>query len=154
VRRCCQDLRRGPFLGLGRARASNAYNTLLLVTFDEHGGTYDHVPPPAVPPPDLAAPAGQMASGSTAPACACRPSRSRPGSGSRRDQRGVPAHVGHPDLRERWQLGAPLTGRDAVARDLAPVLALDQPRDPAGWPSAIPQPVPPFLPARVSLESA
>ena len=25
---------------------SNAYNTLFLVTFDEHGGTYDHVPPP------------------------------------------------------------------------------------------------------------
>ena len=31
------------------ARGSNAYNTLLMVTFDEHGGTYDHVPPPPVP---------------------------------------------------------------------------------------------------------
>src|SRR6185437_4148612 len=30
---------------------SNAMNTLLLVTFDEHGGTYDHVPPPAAVPP-------------------------------------------------------------------------------------------------------
>jgi phospholipase C len=38
---------------------SNAYNTL-LITFDEHGGTYDHVPPPTVVPPDPAAPAGQM----------------------------------------------------------------------------------------------
>lgn len=30
---------------------SNAMNTMLLVTFDEHGGTYDHVPPPAAAPP-------------------------------------------------------------------------------------------------------
>jgi phospholipase C len=27
-------------------------NTMLLVTFDEHGGTYDHVPPPAAPRPE------------------------------------------------------------------------------------------------------
>ncbi len=47
-------------------------------------------------------------------------------------------------LRNRWQLGAPLTGRDAVAADLAPVLTLDTPRDPAGWPEARPQPVPPY----------
>jgi phospholipase C len=26
--------------------------TMLLVTYDEHGGTYDHVPPPAATPPD------------------------------------------------------------------------------------------------------
>src|SRR5260370_40247965 len=39
---------------------SNFANTLLLVTFDEHGGTYDHVTPPPAPPPDPAAPAGQM----------------------------------------------------------------------------------------------
>ena len=30
-----------------RRRGSNALNTMLLITFDEHGGTYDHVPPPA-----------------------------------------------------------------------------------------------------------
>jgi len=30
---------------------SNALNTLLLITFDEHGGTYDHVPPPDGTPP-------------------------------------------------------------------------------------------------------
>src|SRR5690606_33873805 len=30
---------------------SNALNTMLLVTFDEHGGTYDHVPPPPAVPP-------------------------------------------------------------------------------------------------------
>jgi phospholipase C len=31
---------------------SNHLNTTLLVTFDEHGGTYDHVAPPAAVPPD------------------------------------------------------------------------------------------------------
>ncbi len=30
---------------------SNALNTTLFITFDEHGGTYDHVPPPAATPP-------------------------------------------------------------------------------------------------------
>jgi phospholipase C len=33
------------------AKGSNAMNTALLITFDEHGGTFDHaVPPKAVPP--------------------------------------------------------------------------------------------------------
>jgi phospholipase C len=39
---------------------SNCFNTLLMVVFDEHGGTYDHVPPPAATPPDAAGPPGQM----------------------------------------------------------------------------------------------
>jgi phospholipase C len=38
---------------------SNVYNTLLMICFDEHGGTYDHVPPPAVPSPDPSGPPGQ-----------------------------------------------------------------------------------------------
>ena len=38
---------------------SNVWNTALLIGWDEPGGTYDHVPPPAVPPPDPSAPAGQ-----------------------------------------------------------------------------------------------
>ncbi|MEV8133816.1 alkaline phosphatase family protein [Microbacterium aurantiacum] len=39
---------------------SNAMNTLLLITFDEHGGTYDHVPPPAAIPPVADAEPGEM----------------------------------------------------------------------------------------------
>ena len=31
-----------------------------MVTFDEHGGTYDHIPPPPAAPPDPTAPAGQF----------------------------------------------------------------------------------------------
>lgn len=38
---------------------SNALNTTLVVTFDEHGGIFDHVAPPAATPPDDAGP-GEM----------------------------------------------------------------------------------------------
>ncbi|HEX6284123.1 MAG TPA: alkaline phosphatase family protein, partial [Pyrinomonadaceae bacterium] len=31
---------------------NNWQNTLLIITFDEHGGCYDHVPPPSATPPD------------------------------------------------------------------------------------------------------
>lgn len=47
-------------------------------------------------------------------------------------------------LRRRWQLGPPLTGRDAVAPDLSPIFSLDAPRDPGGWPEVSPRPVPPY----------
>jgi len=42
------------YTSLRKARSptgSNYFNTLLMVTFDEHGGTYDHVPPPKCPNP-------------------------------------------------------------------------------------------------------
>jgi phospholipase C len=35
-----------------RANPAVFQKTLLLVTYDEHGGFYDHVPPPAATPPD------------------------------------------------------------------------------------------------------
>ena len=38
---------------------SNAMNTALVITFDEHGGTYDHVAPPDAVPPDNSGP-GEM----------------------------------------------------------------------------------------------
>ena len=37
------------------ATGSNVWNTTLLIGWDEPGGTYDHVPPPSVPPPDPSA---------------------------------------------------------------------------------------------------
>ena len=39
---------------------SNYKNTLFCITFDEHGGCYDHVPPPATVAPDPNAPEGQF----------------------------------------------------------------------------------------------
>ena len=38
---------------------TNVWNTTLLIGWDEPGGTYDHVPPGPVPPPDPSAPPGE-----------------------------------------------------------------------------------------------
>jgi phospholipase C len=132
----------------GTESGSNYTNTLLIVTFDEHGGTYDHVPPPRVPPPNPSAPAGQM--------------------GFRFDRSGVriptlaisawvdAKTVVHQEfrstsvirtLRERWSLGPPLTQRDAIAADIAPILSRTTPRPRENWPAveAGPEPKPPGL---------
>jgi phospholipase C len=121
---------------------SNWKNTALLITFDEHGGTYDHVPPPRVPPPTAGGPPGQM--------------------GFKFDRAGVriptllvsawvdPGTVVNTEfrstsvirtLRERWGLGDPLTARDAGAADLAPVMTRETPRPPEEWPEITPIPV-------------
>jgi phospholipase C len=124
---------------------SNYLNTLLLVAFDEAGGTYDHVAPPAAPPPDPSAPLGQMGfafdrSGQRVPAIAI--------SAWIPERRVVNDEYRHTSLirtlRERWSLGPPLTARDAMAPDIAPILSLDTPRAPEQWPDVAPQPVPPF----------
>ena len=127
------------------SNGSNYLNTFLLVTFDEAGGTYDHVAPPSAQPPDPVAPAGQMGftfnrSGQRVPALAISawiPERTV-----------VNEECRHTSLirtmRERWSLGSPLTARDATARDLSPVLSLSTPRSPDQWPNAVPRPVPKF----------
>jgi phospholipase C len=104
-------------------------NTLLIITFDEHGGTYDHVPPPRAPPPDPAAPAGQMGfrfdrSGVRIPTLAIS-AWIEPGTLVQSEYRSTSVIR---TLRERWSLGPPLTGRDAVAADIGPVLTRTSPR--------------------------
>lgn len=124
---------------------SNAYNTLFMVSFDEAGGTYDHVPPPPAPPPDPAAPAGQYGfrfdrSGIRVPAIAISawiPERTVV-NGSHRSTSVLRS------LRERWSLGKPFSAREATAPDLSPVLSLETPRDPQDWPEVHPRPVPAF----------
>jgi phospholipase C len=95
---------------------SNCFNTLFMVVFDEHGRTYDHVPPPDASPPDPAAPAGQMGFtfnwlGVRLPAIAVSPWVS--------ERTGVNDVHHHSStirtMRERWNLGKPFTGRDADA---------------------------------------
>jgi phospholipase C len=61
---------------------SNYLNTLLMVAFDEAGGTYDHVPPPPAPPPHAGPRPGQMGFmfnrlGQRLPAIARQPGRRR-----------------------------------------------------------------------------
>ncbi len=125
------------------ANGSNFANTLFLVSFDEHGGNYDHVVPPRADPPDPAAPPGQM--------------------GFRFDRAGiriptlaVSAYIDPQTvitsayrntsliatLRDRWNLGLPLTARDATAPSIAPVLTRATPRPPEDWPEVTPRPVP------------
>jgi phospholipase C len=130
---------------LSASNGSNYLNTLLMVNFDEHGGTYDHVAPPPAPPPDPAAPVGQMGftfnrSGIRIPAIAISPwiAERTVVNDEYRNTSLIRT------LRERWSLGAPLTARDAIARDIAPILSRDTPRAPESWPDVIPLPVPKF----------
>jgi len=124
---------------------SNVFNTVFFVGWDEPGGTYDHVPPGPVAPPDQSDVAGEL--------------------GFRFDRSGyrVPAIIVSPwvdegvvitdeyrhtsmiaTLRQAWDLGAPFSGRDATARTFTEVLNRSVPRDPDTWPEITARPVPDF----------
>jgi phospholipase C len=116
----------------GALRQGPAWDqTLLIVTYDEHGGCYDHVPPPsgAVPPDNSA---GEFGFGFTrfgvrvpavlvspliAPGTVFRPAGTVP-----LDHTSILKTV-----ETRWSL-PPLTARDAAAPDLGDVLTLAQAR--------------------------
>ncbi len=122
---------------------SNWANTLLLVTFDEHGGTYDHVPPPRVPPPNPGAPAGEEGfrfdlSGVRVPTIAIS-AWVDPRTVVSREYRHTSVIR---SLRARWPIGGPLTQRDASAADLAPVFARKTARPPEEWPEVAPRSLP------------
>jgi len=113
-------------------RNGPAWNqTLLVVTYDEHGGCYDHVPPPlgAFPPDNSVGQFGfdftrfgvrvpaVLVSPLIAPGTVYRPAG--------------PVPLDHTSILKtvetRWQLPA-LTARDAAAPDFGGVLTLTQPR--------------------------
>jgi phospholipase C len=112
-------------------RASPAWKrTLLVITYDEHGGCYDHAPPPAAAPPlPLPGPDGFLFDryGVRVPAIVISPYIAA----------GTTLRNGAPPfdhtsiirtLRDRFDpTGAPLTGRDASAPSLDIALNLDQP---------------------------
>jgi phospholipase C len=133
---------------------SNYLNTTLVVTFDEHGGTYDHLAPPPAAPPDPAAPGGQFGftfnrSGVRLPTLAISawiPERTVVSEEYR-------ATSVISTLRERWNLGAPFSGRDATARSLRPVFTLDQPRSQQDWPEVLARPVEPMTQALLPLDA-
>jgi phospholipase C len=104
--------------------------TLLIIVYDEHGGTYDHVPPPAATPPG-----GPYGDGFTFNRFGCRvpavivspliPA----GSILRPPEDGAP--FDHTTIiktvQELFDLGPPLTARVAAAPSLLPALAPDAP---------------------------
>jgi phospholipase C len=112
---------------------SNAVNTLLLITFDEHGGCYDHVPPPDATPPDDSGP-GEMGFefdrlGCRVPAIAV--------SAYTRSGTIINDQMHHGSViatLSRLHGLKPLTRRDATANDLFSVINLDKPRHPSDWP--------------------
>ncbi|HET9389968.1 MAG TPA: alkaline phosphatase family protein [Steroidobacteraceae bacterium] len=105
--------------------------TLLIVTYDEHGGCYDHVAPPAAVPPEAPV-AGQVFRfdryGIRVPAVIVSPyipagTILRAPAGTRPfDHTSIIA-----TLRKRFDLGDALTARDASAPDLSGVLSLQTP---------------------------
>jgi phospholipase C len=106
--------------------------TLLIVTYDEHGGCYDHVPPPpgATPPDNDAGEFGFDFTrfGLRVPTVLISPLIPA-GTVFRVPAGSVP--LDHTSIlktvEERWNL-PPLTQRDAVAPSLADVLSLTTPR--------------------------
>ncbi len=129
-----------------RQGASNVWNTTLFVGWDEPGGTYDHVPPPAAVPPDDCPGQHGFAfdrSGYRVPAVLVSP--------------WVPEGCVVTDefrhtsmiatLRTVWGLGGPLTRRDASAATFEGLFSSQTPRHPDTWPdvsaaaAATPRPI-------------
>lgn len=108
--------------------------TLLVITYDEHGGCYDHYAPPrhATPPDNIGKP-GQWGFtfnrfGVRVPTVLISPyiqagTICRPAGWTPFDHTSILATA-----RNCFKLDAPLTARDAAAPDLSCVLTLDAPR--------------------------
>ena len=122
---------------------ANVWNTALLIGWDEPGGTYDHVPPGPVPPPDPSAPPGECGftfdrSGYRVPAIIVSP-WVESGSVYNEEYRHTSLIA---TLRKAWGLGDAFTQRDASARTFDHVFSLDTPRDPKTWATVTAAPVP------------
>src|SRR5262249_33574791 len=122
---------------------TNVWNTALLIGWDEPGGTYDHVPPPPVAPPDPAAPAGECGFPLARPGGGVRavlaPPWVEPGSVYNEEYRHTSLIA---TLRKTWGLGDAFTQRDASARTFDHVFSLATPRDPKSWATVTARPVP------------
>jgi len=124
------------------AGGSNYANTLFLVTFDEHGGLHDHVPPPAAPPPGDVTRHQQDfpfdRCGVRIPTVAVS-AWIEPRTVVNQEYRSTSVIR---TLRSRWpDLGGPLTRRDADAADLAPIFTRTEPRPQSEWPKVVAKPL-------------
>ena len=113
------------------SEGSNAYNTTFFIGWDEPGGTYDHVPPGPVPPPDPSAPAGQCdftfdRSGYRVPAIIVSPWIDE-GTVINDEYRHTSLLA---TLRKVWDLGDAFTDRDAAARTFDHLLSRETPARP------------------------
>jgi phospholipase C len=122
---------------------ANVWNTALLIGWDEPGGTYDHVPPGPVPPPDPSAPPGEFGftfdrSGYRVPAIIVSP-WVEPGSVYNEEYRHTSLIA---TLCKTWRLGKAFTGRDASSRTFEHIFSAAKPRDPATWAVPEARPVP------------
>ena len=125
------------------ASGTNVWNTALLIGWDEPGGTYDHVAPGPVPPPDPSAPAGELGftfdrSGYRVPAIIVSP-WVEPGSVYNEEYRHTSLIA---TLRKTWHLGQAFTQRDAAARTFDHVFTRDVARGPDEWATLAAQPIP------------
>ena len=124
---------------------SNALNTLLLLTFDEHGGCFDHVVPPSAIPPDVIEPEGEKdfffdRLGVRVPAIAISAYTEANTVVNRSVHHGALVRT----LCTKYNLPY-LTQRDRTAPDLADAINLQTARQPSTWPVTVPRPVPPEL---------
>ncbi|WP_417555847.1 alkaline phosphatase family protein [Microbacterium sp.] len=115
-------------------QGSNAINTMLLITFDEHGGCYDHVAPPQATPPDDSG-AGEMGFGFDRLGCRV-PTIAVSAYTARNTIIHDEMHHGSVIATLNRLHGLePLTARDAGANDLLSIVNLQKPRHPADWPT-------------------
>jgi phospholipase C len=133
---------------------SNFLNTTLMVTFDENGGTYDHVPPPPASPPQEGAPAGQFGfrfdrSGVRIPTLAI--SAWIPERTVVTDLHRATSLIA--TLRDRWDLGRPFSRRDAEAQSFDSIFTLEEPRMQEDWPEIVPRPVEPMPESLLPLDA-
>ena len=136
-------------------RSSPAWKkTLLVITYDEHGGCYDHVPPPTAAPPAPAAPGAFHFDrfGVRVPALVISPYVAA-GTVLRSAPNDPP--FDHTSIirtvRDRFDAdGASLTGRDAVAPSLDIALTLDQPSNDGPDQIAVPA----YMPTADELQKA
>ena len=122
---------------------TNVWNTALLIGWDEPGGTYDHVAPGAVPPPDPTAPEGEFGltfdrSGYRVPVIIVSP-WVEPGSVYNEEYRHTSLIA---TLRKTWDVGKAFTQRDASARTFDHVFTREVARIPRSGRPSTPSPHP------------